>query len=573
MLQDIVYDAWTPMSFKRVMGDRTQPGVNYENPRWVGPDNARRLMAYKVLQAYVDNAARHFLSSTDERVIEQHREYGDGALIRDTILDAVLGDSQEIVVPDAADFDPGGEDGQGATGDQAAWDYQEWIRKQWDAERGALKLLETERDAVGLGDGVYSLHWSGAKKRCRIRVWDPGFYFPVISDGNEDDFPDTVHLAWEVPTDVPNKTRVRRITWQLVTTEDARTYAWNDEAVNLTCLYTDATWELDVAHPDPVNDLSPDAATYEIGEDGEELRDLDLHLDFVPVVHLPNTVAIKNHYGKSSLATVLQILDDLSNADTDAQAASATAAKPVLALEGGTLGRRAPAYNPGEVWELGDGKLNLIDTSKSLDAILKYIEGLLARLSVNARTPDSLLGRVKPSEVPSGLALSLSFGPLAAMVGEMRLSRDEKYPLLLKFLWRINKGAGAPDVPDKYFPAELRMGSYLPQDKQSTVDLIRTLLGQGTDKPAISRKTAVDMLVEAGFSIADANEEVVRIESTDFDGAEALHSATGSTQLVLDYLNLDEPDDLPDQPDTGGQPPVQPTLPLPGVPQPGGEQP
>lgn len=614
MGQDLVFDTWTPMSFKRALGNRRQPGIRYEEPSWVGPEHTRRLAAYKVLQAYLDNSARHYLATEDDGVREQHREYGDAALIRDTVLAALLGDDSEIVVPDAADYSPpspGGDTPSGANDNaqaKAAWDFQEWLREQWRDERGPLKLVEVERDAVGLGDGVYSVGWSPAKGRARVRVWDPGFYFPVLDDGNEDDFPSKVHIAWEIVPDVdkPDKVLVKRITWELapirpaadrvvsplgrVVSEEVlhpgdrydadgriyRQYAWNDKPSYETCYYTEATWELDKVGAPRYDQFDLENAMYEIDEEGQPLRQRDLYIDFVPVVHIPNTVSIKNHYGRSTIATVLQILDDLANSDTDAQAASATAARPVFGLEGGTFGRRAPSFNPGEVWELGDGKLHVVDTSKSLDAILKYIGFLMERLSVNARTPDALLGRIKPSEVPSGVAMALSFGPLAAMVGEMRLSRDEKYPILLKFIWRMNLAGGNPDVPAEWHDAVMQFGSYLPQDKTAAVDVV-TKLRQSTP-PAASLETCVAILVAAGFPIEDATEEVARIESRDFAGADELRTATGSTDAALEYLQMDRPADIVNPPpapevipgdpltDPNAQPPGQPpNLTLPGL--------
>lgn len=604
MRDELVFDTWTPMSFKRALGNRRQPGIRYEEPGWVPEDHARRLAAYKVLQAYVDNSARHFLATEDDLARDAHREYGDAALIRDTILSALVGDDSEIVVPEAADYSPPDPDAENpedpGPAAEAAWKFQEWLRKKWGTERGGLKMIEVERDSVGLGDGVYTLGWSPEKGRARIRVWDPGFYFPVLSDGNEDDFPEKVHIAWEVIPDVeqPGKVLVKRLTWELgpirpVAVEEVgffgrvtspeqlapgdrrnadglieRTYPWSDEPSNQTCYYTEGVWELDKVGARKVDAFDPENALY------YDARDLDLRIDFLPVVHIPNTVSIKNHYGRSALSTVLQILDDLANSDTDAQAASATAARPVMAMSGGTLGRRAPSYNPGEVWELGDGDLKLIDTSKSLDAVLKYITFLMERLSVNARTPDALLGRVKPSEVPSGIAMALSFGPLAALVGEMRLSRAEKYPILFRFLWRMHLAGSDPDVPAEFHESQMQFGSYLPQDKSAAVEIV-TKLRQSTP-PAASLETCVAILVAAGFPIEDATEEVARIEHRDFSGADDLRTALGSTDAALEYLGKTKsdyedlanppapPEVIPGDPLTdpnASVPPAQPTLP------------
>src|SRR5690349_14885107 len=92
------------------MGTRATPGTSVGiAPRWVGPDNARRLIAYIILQAYFDNTARVFLHSDVGTPASDHREYGDAITLRDTIMGALLGDDQTIVV-DGADRDPDAED-------------------------------------------------------------------------------------------------------------------------------------------------------------------------------------------------------------------------------------------------------------------------------------------------------------------------------------------------------------------------------------------------------------------------------------------------------------------------------
>lgn len=537
--QPLVFDAWTNLSFKRSLGSRRQPGTSWLAPDWVG-DHGRRLQAYKILQSYIDNAARHFLSSTDEEVIDQHREYGDSALIRDQILAALLGDDQTVVVPGADDFDPEAEDNDPEAG--LALELQDWVRDWAVDERLGLKVLENERSAIGLGDGLYTLGFSADKNRVRLRIWDPGFYFPVLDDGNEDDFPRTVHVAWELPEQPNDKVRrIRRITWKLVDPPEGRLYThpWNEEGTTTTCLMTDATWTLDKDRQS-VYDLSEGSAAYSeyVDSDGvaQDWKDIDLEIDFIPAVHLPNTVSLLNHYGRSSLATVLQILDDLANADTDLQASSATTGKPPLALVGGRMGASKPTYRPGEVWEIPEGgRLDVVDTSAALAAIVKYIEFLLRRLSTNSRIPESVLGRVKPSEVPSGVALALSFGPLKTMINEMRLVRDEKYPLLFRFAHRMSEAAGL-EVPQAFqLPILLEFGSFLPDDQAAAVEQVTSLI----QAQAISLESAIGLLITAGFAIDDAAAEVERIHSQDFEGANTLFDATGDNGAVRGYLGLE----------------------------------
>lgn len=588
MSEELVFDAWTPMAFKRQLGSRSSTGsgagAKFAPPVWVGTEHHRRLMAYAILRSYQDNAAREFIASGTRNDLDDRREYGEPALLVNTVLGALLGESQSIVTEGSDDTD---KDGKPTAEAKAAQALQDWIQQWATDERLPLKVIEGERRATGLGDAVYSLGWSPDKGRPRLRVWDPSFYFPVLSDGNEDDYPEKVHLAWEIPfddgTDVPGKVKVRRITWELgpiaaaaepslldralnrpptpldgdtvdETGQLVRQYAWNDKPVPVICYLTDATWTLDRGAA-KITDFTEGDAEYAVDADGEVKR-RDLRIDFIPVVHVPNTVSLIEHYGRSILSTVLQLLDDIASADTDLSAAAATTGHPVIALQGGTVEKNAAGqskvtYKPGEILESGDGKLDVLDTSGSLKALIDYIEFLLKRLSTNSRVAEALLGRVKPNEVPSGVALALGFGPTEQLVKEMRLVRSEKYPLLLKFAHRLALAGGQEDTPPDWLQTDLVMGSFLPQDMSEAIDLVT----KGLAAKAISLETAVLMLVEAGFPIRDAYEEVAKIESRDFEGAAELFGALGSKELVAKYLGVTLPADatppVPAQPIIG----------------------
>jgi hypothetical protein len=571
-----IFDNWAGLSFKRAMGNRSTPGGSWMAPRWVG-DHVRRLTAYMILQAYFDNAARYFLHSDAGADASNHREYGDAETLRDTIMAALLGDDQTIVTA-GADRDPEAEDTP--TDDradiEAAIALQEWLRG-WgnDLERLGLKMIETERNAVGLGDGVYVLGWSNEKNRVRLRVFDPGHYFPVLSDGNEDDFPERVHIAWEIDQPDASKRMVRRITWELVDLTDERVgggieagtrpVAYADDPATQTCLMTDATWTLDLNKNAGPDDFTGATAAYEtyVGPDGELLpwRDMDLGIDFIPVVHMPNTVAISNHYGKSSLTRVLQILDDIANSDTDLQAASGTTGKPPVAISNSTgTGAVRPTWRAGDLWQLGpDGRATMVDTSKSLDALIKYVEHLMKRLDVSSRVPGAALGRIDHADITSGVHLSLSFGPLKSMVQEMRLVRDEKYPLLLKFVWRMSLVAGLEGTPTEWIPSRIEFGNYLPQDTAAMVEMVVTLLKE----KAIGRRTAIRLLVAAGLDLDDAEAEVESIESTDFEGAVQIADATGSEEAAADYLGIAVAPPVPPEAPPIPPPVIEPPTPAP----------
>ncbi len=60
---------------------------------------------------------------------------------------------------------------------------------------------------------------------------------------------------------------------------------------NVTCYLTDAEWLLeDLKNGETLDRLPMDKASFRVRPDGTELNRLDLMIDFVPVVHIANTI-------------------------------------------------------------------------------------------------------------------------------------------------------------------------------------------------------------------------------------------------------------------------------------------
>lgn len=595
-------DPWVLLSHRPILN----PDLAASNslmPSWVGPPNSsdrRRLDAYNLLKSYVRNAARRYLREVNAK--RESREYGDAALIGDAILAALLGEEITVQVEGADADDPvepippnepadgaSPEDRQRFTEEQsqfdddmaefetrqaerdAAVDRQAWFDRWWSDVKGPLKLIETERNSVDLGDGVYLVGWDATQRRVRLRVYDPGFYFPVLGDDVDDEFPDRVHLAWEFIGD-DDKPKVRRITFERRKLDAPVSYPYQSDTSEFATFLTDATWDLEQMSAamgrNGVKKPSPDRIPYGAGEtyaqdaDGD-VKNRNIGVDFMPVVHIPNTVALLEHFGVSAIALVAQILDDLINNDTNMQAAAGVVGVPPIAIEGNQRDPNIKTYGPAVVlW----GKVSVVDTSSSLDALLKYTEQLLKRLSVNARIPEEVLGRVKAGDIASGVALALSFAPFRSLINQMRLVRDDKYSLLFKMVQRFAMvgadGAGTVEgrtitpAKDGVLEVRLAFGSYLPNDLKATVDMILALL----DKHGVSRATALRLLAAAGLDLGDLSEELQRIEHEDFEAAGALADAIGDENEARRFLGIDTVDEPQ---------PVGPASP-PGVPAPPG---
>ena len=617
--RQIVIDGWSWLNYKPVFSDPQGMPNRRVFPEaqamWVPDQDARRLAAYKLHGDYDNNQAAEIASVVDGPDAAERREFGDPSMFIETLLAHVLGREQHITV-DGAEHDG---DAEPDTQTQAAERVQDLLRDWAEAELLPMRMQQAERKAVSLGDGVYRLAWDPGKQRVTLRVTDPGFYFPII--GEDDDggeYPDRIHFAWELPEDPKRglKPRLRRITYELapigpatatgvdesgrravrapVTVEgpegelvpaigrgDAidpasgaitRQYPWNDQPSAVTCYLTDATWNIgDLKGDYDVDTLPLGSATFATRGDGEVLDHLDLLIDFIPVLHVPNTVPpAEEHWGQSSLAKVLQVFDELQGSDTDSSRASATTGLPMVGIAGVGTDRAEYSIGPGAVLRLGqDGRLFTVDTSPALRELREHRHDLAERAAKIARLPAVALGTLDPSKVPSGYAMQLSLGPLDSLIDGMRLARDHKYALLLKMVQRLNLAGQHPDWAGvQVLPAKLVFGPYTPTDKSAVLEQVTAGVAGGV----ISLETAVKMMIEAGFPIDDAAEEIDRIQSRQFAAARDLADALGNTDEVAAFLGRQAPAEtdvpavqLPD--DTSTDPATDPAA---GGGQPGG---
>ncbi|OLZ69509.1 hypothetical protein AV521_18550 [Streptomyces sp. IMTB 2501] len=494
-LRQFVIDAWSWLNYKPVMADAGRPpsrAFPELAASWLSPQEMRRLAAYKVLASYDNNQAGQLAAAAGDDAALERRELGDAANLVDTALGYLLGSDQQIAVAGAEHAD---EEAPEPDATEAAA-VQERLRQWAGKELLTLRVQQAERAAVLLGDSVHVLAWSPDKQRPTLRVYDPGFYFPQWDDDQDQDFPTRVHLAWELPEDEDAglKARVRRVTYELgLISEDGgatRAYPWEPGRVSrVTCCLTDAEWLLeDLKRGETLDRLPMDKASFRVRADGTELNRLDLMIDFLPVVHVTNTIPEGGeHWGRSVLARVLQGLDELAATDSDSSAASATTGTPIIGLAGARLPVNRATGQPeklkveaGAVWPLGEsGRMDALDTSPQLAELRARVEHLLDRIAANSRITAAGLGTLDASEVPSGYAFQLALAPLDALVGSMRLAREHKYRLLLlKFVQRLYQAGRAQGWPGgDSFPARLAWAPHTPTDRAAVLDEVVTAYG------------------------------------------------------------------------------------------------
>jgi len=180
-----VIDAWSWLNYKPLYSDNlgmpNRRAFPEAHAMWVPAADERRLAAYKLLTAYDKNQVAELSAFVDGETARDRREFGDPSMFVDTITSHVLGDEQTLTVPGAEKA--GGD--QSTPEAETAERVQTLLREWADEELLPMRLLQTERKAVVLGDGVYLLHWDPDKQRVRVRTYDPGFYFPVIDEDSD----------------------------------------------------------------------------------------------------------------------------------------------------------------------------------------------------------------------------------------------------------------------------------------------------------------------------------------------------------------------------------------------------
>ena len=583
MARDITLDQYAPLSHKAGLGAAVA-GLQLA-PTWVTEPHRRRLAAYRILHGYLHNVARCFFEADTTRNAEARvravmaghdrdergdlLEYGDAALLVARIVGAILGDTLTLSVagadvdtlPDIGDPPP--DPGTDATDierriyasalarwerDAAAavdaWEAaiasqpeaqarQAWLRQWAETDAAAVTLRLATSDAVGLGDGVIAIGWDAEKQRPTWTRYDPGFYFPALSDEASSGFPDTVHVAWEEVHREPagERTYVRRQTWTLVPLEAPVTYPYAETPSSTVCVFSDGLWPTETLEGRKVDAF--DAPARWITEP------VSLGIDFIPVVHIPG-IDVGDDFGQSFLARVAQLLDEIIATDTDISKAAALAAGPAIALSGASaLGD--VEVEPGAVYNLGDGgRMDVLEMSKGLAELCAVGDIHLDRLSVVSQVAGEVLGRVVDSSPISGVAIALRFGPFRQLIDATRLVHRRKWDLAVKMTQRIAAANGDPDVTGPALPAHVVPGAFLPADLAGVVEVVSKARAAG----AMSQETAVSLVAESGVAVDDVRREVALIREADTKGAVEVFTAVGE-EAAAARLGVEPPPAAP----------------------------
>jgi hypothetical protein len=606
-MDELVIDAFSGLNHKATM----QGGGSQSFPGYLDGINLRRIQAYTVIRAYRESVARTHTEFKDPDQEDAWRELGDVAPFLAQIAHGVLGKSPMVGVVDAdrpiadrPDIPPPpkqpvvteGTDPRVTAIDQIVYDTsielweanaadtlerwledikvipelrerQDWLRN-WATSDGFIgKVTENERENICvLGSGVYAVLWDTDQARPKTEIFEPDVYFPVLDDAEPSVFPARVHLVWHRTELVNGKDEdfVRRITYELLRVEDLEGfnvgprpgYLADTDPWTHICVQSDGMWPIDAF--EELDGINKGVTWRKVMIDGAEveLNQWPTGLDFIPLVHVPHTLASATHFGRSPIPAIAQLLDELAATDTDESLASRWAARPPMAIEGLVVdGEDATVdVSPGKGFT---GKVTVINMAENLEKIGARIAALLKRVSVNIQVPEGLVGRLDATDVPSGAALSLSFTAYEQTTEASRLARVDKYPLLMKMVQRIaiHNQAESLNGSTVVYPAEVRFGAFMPQDLAGVAATIVGLLNAW----AVSQETALVMLQDAGVPTEDLQAELASIRAVMTEHADQLTAATEDPRYAIEFLGRDPDEFAVDggvDPDAGVETPV-----------------
>jgi hypothetical protein len=429
-------------------------------------------------------------------------EFGDAALVVETLRDALIGVSGINITADDIETS------------ESSLKRVKRLRKWWKAELLDSKIFENETNCTVLGDSVYRLRMSvkkGKKKTVKVDTFDPGFFFPEF---DEDGDLIKAHLAWEeeyIRNNGENGKRVYKETYVLI-----------DDRCFVTAGYYEPMREDSSPNSDwfDLDDLT--LISYKVDNNGAEYDNMDLQIDFIPIIYIPNINVQGEPFGKSDLARALDIFSEIANSNTDMASNTSLLGSPPLVLKSdGQYGEvddngqsSVTTVGPGQVIEVGPtGDAFLLEVHNMNAAIDSYLKGLDKKLFEVTRATKLAAGKMEGSIIPSGISLRLMQNPLVQATLPKRIGRTHKFLLMLKFVQKLFAKFGEPDdmalfADDDYSHIDIEFSDIFPTDRSQAINDLAVAYTAGF----LSLETAVRMCNRLGIDIDDVKKEVERIK-------------------------------------------------------------
>jgi len=523
-----VYDLYAPiLNYKEEVDTLNRPAISLT---WVPSEHQRRIKAYEILHAYWNNFSRDYRKDPESGDTSQNDdvvEVGDAAWLCDKLKSRLIGDEMNVTMPIPKRL--GSEDSLQAMAENQDLDEkvkrlamerldqlkktsalltqrEAYIQAWWDDFMVGNIIQKNESKISYLGDGVYYVGWNAKEKAPELITYDAGFCFPYDYTGDHS-------TSWEDDETEVSKRFI--LAWQEQVYE-------NDELQDWLKMYVEV-WELRVGADGTERAFRRRGYFKYTGQtlhlqnltessllDGSTMDWDDMGVDFIPFVWVANMeVEGEEPFGISNLHHLVGIMDNMQNSYTDLSTNAEYLGGVVLALSGENIKLKkdsstgepmAIEIQPKAVYNLGkDGSMDVLDTSKMQEALLKTIDKQDDRFLRNANLPDVAAGRIEARQIPSGVALRILMQPLIDKIQPMREQRQQAYSLMFYYvqkMWQINgddfeKALFGGDLYD----AILNFGDLLPDDEVSEV----TFFVQLSD--LIGDEATFNLMKERGWQI------------------------------------------------------------------------
>lgn len=373
-------------------------------------------------------------------------------------------------------------------------------RNIWGAKEAEAELYASRK-----GRGVFRLDYSPAKNRLILSSPDPAEVWPVVNEYGdltgyrvvqESDKPDPKSeiTGDEQPKlirvdefrEVKGRTLKTAGYQRAVEKEGATVYQWVE-------------W-----------DAAPD---------GGKVRDLDIGITFLPIVHF-NNLPGPEEQPISDMHPVFNVLEKMAVTDGDTGSTSKTLASPPLVIEGpqptsmtkakaakatqsGTQKGSSFKVAPSQVVFTGEPgrKAYILDVSNLLTALKTHDSMLHDRLYTNSAVTRIGAGAMEGKDWPAWESLALASGPLIDLVAMKLATRDEKYSLLGQFIARYGVAKGLIGDLTEADVKAMTFTVTFPQALQSNVRADRQFAIDAYQARVIDLQTALEFVKSTGIDI------------------------------------------------------------------------
>jgi len=530
-----VYDMYAPvLNYKQAITSSSRPGVSYS---WVPEAHKRRLKYYEMMWSYWNNISRDYRASPESGDTSQNDdllELGDAEWLSEKIKSKILGSNVQIMVntelleshiktlekllENSEEADIGEvraaieEKLEDMKSRKALTPAQEAYLKDWWHDNGIYNIINSNESKAGYcGDCVYKVYHDG--ESVKLTTYDPGLCFP-------DDYSQIPDISWDLKSKEPVLYRFM-LAWEVGADDSSihlyrEVYELRKVGNEKKCYCQKAYYAVSPSSDRDITDMNEGDLA-----EGNTMAWEDIGLDFIPFVWIANNpVQGEEPFGISNLHFSIDMLDNMITAFYDLSENASYLGGATLITTGKAVKFRrdsagtanlAIKIRPGRMYNIGeDGDITLLDTSKMQDALLKTIEHQEYRFLRNNCIPDVVAGKLKGTDIPSGVALALMMQPLVDKIKPIRQSRYESYAYLFYYVMRMMQEKG--DAYEKaifkgnYPEVSLKFGDLMPTDDEV---IIKKYVQLGA---ILDNETILEMAKQDGIIKTDLDTIKARLE-------------------------------------------------------------